>query len=36
MLAALLNGIASIFANSVSTACYFFCLDEPEADQEML
>lgn len=36
MLASLLSGIANLFANSVSTACYFFCFDEPEADEEML
>ncbi len=36
MLAALLNGIANIFANSVSSACFFFCFDEPEANEELL
>ncbi len=36
MLAALLNGIASLFANSVSSACIWFCLDEPKADDELL
>ena len=36
MLANLLSGIASIFANSVSTACYWAFFDEPQADEEML
>ena len=36
MLAALLSGIANLFANSVSTACYFVAFDEPEADKELL
>lgn len=36
MFAALLNGIANLFANSVSTACYWFFYDEPEADEELL
>ena len=36
MLAALLSGIANLFANSVSSACFFFCYDEPKADKELL
>lgn len=36
MLASLLNGIANIFANSVSSACFWFYFDEPEADEELL
>ena len=36
MLASLLSGIANLFANSVSTACYFVVFDEPEADRELL
>ena len=36
MFAALLSGIANLFANSVSSACFWFALDEPEADEEML
>ena len=36
MLASLLSGIANIFANSVSSACFFVVFDEPEADEELL
>ena len=36
MLASLLSGIANLFANSVSSACFFFAFDEPEADRELL
>ena len=36
MLASLLSGIANLFANSVSSACFFFCYDEPQADEELL
>lgn len=36
MLATILGGIANLFANSVSSACIWFMLDEPEADKEML
>lgn len=36
MLASLLNGIANLFANSVSSACIWFVFDEPVADEEML
>ncbi len=36
MLAGLLSGIANLFANSVSTACFWILFDEPEADEEML
>ena len=36
MLAGLLSGIANLFANSVSSACIWLCLDEPEADKDLL
>ena len=32
----LLAGIANLFANSVSTACYWILFDEPEASDELL
>lgn len=36
MLYSLLSGIANLFANSVSSACIWVFLDEPEADEELL
>ncbi len=36
MITNLLADIANLFANSVSSACYWFFFDEPEADEEML
>lgn len=35
-LADILGGIANLFAKSTSSACYWFCLDEPTADDELL
>ena len=32
----MLSGIANFFANSVSTACWFFCFDEPQIDKDLL
>ena len=36
MFANLLAGIANLFANSVSSACFWFMFDEPEAEEELL
>ncbi len=36
MLAGILAGIANLFANSASSACCWFCFDEPTADDELL
>lgn len=35
-LANILGGIANLFAKSVSSACIYFCWDEPQADDEIL
>lgn len=32
----MLAGIANLFANSVSSACFFFAFDEPVADKDLL
>ncbi len=36
MFASILGGIANLFANSVSSACFWLFLDEPKADDELL
>lgn len=35
-LADILAGIANVFAKSVSSACFWFCWDEPTVDKEIL
>ena len=35
-LANILSGVANIFAKSVSSACFFFFLDEPTADLDIM
>ena len=32
----MLSGIANFFANTVSSACWFFMLDEPQVDKDLL
>ncbi len=32
----ILSGIANLFANSVSSACYFVFFDEPVVDKDLL
>lgn len=32
----MLSGIANFFAKSVSSACWFYFLDEPQADKDLL
>lgn len=35
-LADILAGIGNLFAKSVSSACFWFCFDEPEADKDLI
>lgn len=35
-LANVLTGIASFFANSISSACLFWAFDEPSVDKDLL
>ena len=35
-LADILAGIGNLFAKSVSSACFFYFWDEPEADKDLL
>lgn len=35
-LADLLAGIGNLFAKSVSSACFFFMFDEPNADKDII
>lgn len=32
----MLSGIANFFANSVSSACFWFVMDEPKVDKDLL
>lgn len=32
----MLSGIANFFAKSVSSACFWYILDEPQADKDLL
>lgn len=32
----MLSGIAGLFANSISSACFLFCFDEPDVDRNLL
>ena len=35
-LADILAGIGNLFAKSVSSACFFFCFDEPTVDNDLI